>query len=105
MDILNQITPNFSELGFWLRVIGTIALWYLIALLFAHLLFGNGREAVSSARSGMWGAMAVVFIALGCAAYFWWSAGELYYTLTLLLTFFLLTLVLLLLLSRLGSRE
>lgn len=105
MDMFDQITPLYTQPGFWLRLLGMVLLWYVLALAFAHLFFGAGREAVASAKGAMWLALGIVLVVLGLSAWFWWSPSELLYTLVITVTFLLVTLLILWAFTRLGSRE
>lgn len=88
------IQPLVSDLSFYLRVLGAVALWYVLAYAIAHLTFGGGREAVSAAVLGSWLSMVVVTAAAAFAGYYLWASlsmavalGVLVFVVLLLLSF------------------
>ena len=104
--VVAQVTPLYTQLNFWLTVGLTILVWYFVALGLSHLLFGAGQRApLDSARLGMNLALLVVFVALGCMAFFLLKPSDLIYALAISLTFLVLAVIVLAIFSRLGAEK
>lgn len=103
-DLVNQVVPLYTQMNFWITVALTVLLWYGVAVGFAHLLFGaGGREAVASARQGMWMSLGLLFVALALATYFLFKPADLVYMVAVSVTFLVLTLIVAAIFSRLGA--
>lgn len=105
MDYLNEALGWYSETQFWVRLGVGIVVWYVASLIFAHLLFGGGREAVPSVKTGMWLSMGVIFLALLGGSYYWLTPGNWVAVITLGLTYFLVVLLLTVVLGRFGGEH
>ncbi|GGJ26076.1 hypothetical protein [Deinococcus roseus] len=105
MDYVNDGLKLYQQTEFWLRLAGGVVIWYFVAILFAHLLFGGGREAVPSTKSGMWLSMGVIFLVLIGGCYYWLTPGNWVAVITLGITYVLIVLVLTLALGRFGGEQ
>lgn len=102
----NQAGALYLQTSFWLTLALTVVVWYLAALAFSHLLFGAGnREAVASARSGMWLSLLLILTSLVCLSYFLYRPADWVYALVVSLTFLVLGVLLVAIFGRLGREN
>ncbi|WP_420596739.1 hypothetical protein [Deinococcus sp.] len=105
-SVVAQVTPLYTQLNFWLTVGLTVLIWYVVAAVLAHILFGAGRRnPVESARQGMGMALLLLLVALACGAYFLFRPADLIYMVAVSLTFLVLALLVFALFSRLGAEK
>jgi len=106
MPWLNDLLPLYTQTGFWLTIALTVVVWYLLALAFAHLLFGAGnREPVASATQGMFASLLIMVVLLFCYAFFFFRVSDWLYAAAVSVTFLLLAVVVSALFVRLGGRD
>jgi hypothetical protein len=91
LELWLGVQPFLVSLSFWLSVVGGLILWYLLALLFSHLFFGAGQDAVQAAILGT--GIAVVLIPVLVAASWFLNFLSLYYAIALGVLVFMLTLI------------
>jgi hypothetical protein len=101
MEFLNNVLAVFRDGMFYVRMLGGVVLWYLLALGLAHLLFGSGQEAVRSAILGSWLSILLVTVAAVLLSLYLWSSTPLAIALGLMC--FVVPVAVTLLLSRAGS--
>lgn len=104
-DIFKQVVPLYTQLNFWLTILGTVLLWYAVSVAFAHVFFGAGnRSAVEAANQGMNIALLLLAVALAAGAYFLFKPTDLIYLGAVTLTFLLLAIILHVIFSKMGAR-
>jgi hypothetical protein len=97
-EIFNQVLSVFQDTGFYLRMLGGLLLWYILAVGLAHLLFGSGQEAVRATVLGSWLSIVLVTVAAVLASLYLWSSAPLAIALGLMC--FIVPVAITLLLSR-----
>jgi hypothetical protein len=75
--VFQDIPPLFSEQRFWFPALGGLALWYILAILIAHIAFGSGQEAPNAATLGAWTAVFIVVVGSVLCSVFLWSSAAL----------------------------
>ena len=104
-NIFGQVIPLYTQVNFWLTILGTVLLWYAVSVALAHAFFGAGnRSAVEAANQGMNFSLLLLAVALAAGAYFLFKPADLIYLVAVTLTFVLLAAILHVLFSRMGAR-
>ena len=73
-EILDGISKLLQEAGFWARLIGGLAVWYLIALVLAHAIFERSKNGEGAVMAGAWASVFIVTLVAVCLAIFVWSS-------------------------------
>jgi hypothetical protein len=97
-ELVNEIASLISTLTFWLQVGGGFLIWYIVAVLIAHITFRPGRDPFSPARIGVVFALFLVPILTAIVTWFW--EEKLSLTLATALLIFLLALIVTIIISR-----
>lgn len=97
-ELWGGIQPLLTDTWFYLRVLGGVVLWYLLAWAIANIAFGSGRGPVEAAVLGAWAGVAIATALAVLLALYVWSSAPLAVALGLLV--FVVPLVLTLALTR-----
>ena len=70
LELWQGIEPLLSNITFYLACAIAVFVWYGVAVGVAHLLFGQGREAIEAAGFGAWASVLVTTTLAALAGYF-----------------------------------
>lgn len=105
-NLFSQVWPLYTQTNFWITLLITVLVWYVVALGLTHLLFGaGGRSAVGSARLGMGFSVVLIAAALAGGVWFLFRPADLIYTVAICVTFLLVSLLMFAVFSKLGAEN